>query len=119
MTTTHGRMTGSPFASTVPALIAKDGPSNGIDAWIKRTDKMVIDRWYSELSRRARTAIMTTTERDATVTRWDAHWVPEQWLPMDMMIPCGSGVTLKAGETLDNGSLRTSFRLTYPPFIAR
>ncbi|MDX9903908.1 MAG: DUF4861 family protein, partial [Bacteroidales bacterium] len=31
-----------------PALIAKDGPSNGLDVWVKRTDKMVIDRWYSE-----------------------------------------------------------------------
>ena len=31
-----------------PALIEKDGPSNGIDAWIKRTDKMVIDRWYED-----------------------------------------------------------------------
>ena len=27
------------------ALIPKDGPSNGIDVWMKRTDKLVIDRW--------------------------------------------------------------------------
>ncbi|MDR0384502.1 MAG: DUF4861 domain-containing protein [Prevotellaceae bacterium] len=28
------------------ALKSVDGPSNGIDAWYKRTDKLIIDKWY-------------------------------------------------------------------------
>lgn len=28
------------------ALIETDGPSNGLDIWYKRTDKMIIDKWY-------------------------------------------------------------------------
>jgi hypothetical protein len=29
-----------------PAIKPIDGPSNGIDAWYKRTDKLIIDKWY-------------------------------------------------------------------------
>ena len=29
-----------------PALIAIDGPSNGIDIWYKRTNELIIDKWY-------------------------------------------------------------------------
>jgi hypothetical protein len=29
-----------------PALIPIDGPSNGIDAWYKRTNELIIDKWY-------------------------------------------------------------------------
>jgi phage tail tube protein FII len=29
-----------------PALKPIDGPSNGIDVWYKRTDKLIIDKWY-------------------------------------------------------------------------
>lgn len=29
-----------------PALMPIDGPSNGIDAWYKRTNNLVIDKWY-------------------------------------------------------------------------
>ena len=28
------------------ALIATDGPSNGIDLWYKRTNELIIDKWY-------------------------------------------------------------------------
>ena len=28
------------------ALIATDGPSNGIDIWYKRTNELIIDKWY-------------------------------------------------------------------------
>jgi hypothetical protein len=31
-----------------PALKHVDGPSNGIDAWYKRTDKLIIDKWYKD-----------------------------------------------------------------------
>jgi hypothetical protein len=29
-----------------PALKPVDGPSNGIDVWYKRTDELIIDKWY-------------------------------------------------------------------------
>jgi hypothetical protein len=29
-----------------PALKPVDGPSNGIDAWYKRTNELIIDKWY-------------------------------------------------------------------------
>lgn len=29
-----------------PALVAVDGPSNGIDIWYKRTGDLIIDKWY-------------------------------------------------------------------------
>jgi hypothetical protein len=31
-----------------PALKPIDGPSNGIDAWYKKTDKLIIDKWYKD-----------------------------------------------------------------------
>ena len=31
-----------------PALIAVDGPSNGIDFWYKRTSDLIIDKWYKD-----------------------------------------------------------------------
>jgi hypothetical protein len=31
-----------------PALKPIDGPSNGIDAWYKRTNKLIIDKWYKD-----------------------------------------------------------------------
>ncbi|MDR2383574.1 MAG: DUF4861 domain-containing protein [Prevotellaceae bacterium] len=31
-----------------PALKPVDGPSNGIDAWYKRTGKLIIDKWYQD-----------------------------------------------------------------------
>ena len=36
------------FRVYATALIAKDGPSNGIDVWVKRTDKLVVDRWVKD-----------------------------------------------------------------------
>ncbi|MBK5720484.1 DUF4861 family protein [Dysgonomonas sp. Marseille-P4677] len=34
------------FRAYGPALIETDGPSNGIDAWFKRTNNLIIDKWY-------------------------------------------------------------------------
>jgi hypothetical protein len=31
-----------------PALKPVDGPSNGIDAWYKKTGKLIIDKWYKD-----------------------------------------------------------------------
>ena len=98
------------------ALIEKDGPSNGIDAWIKRTDKMVIDRWYADyLSGK-------NTYHDDNGEGCDCYKVGRTlgagamapWINDSLWL----GINFESYETLDNGPLRTSFRLKYPPFLA-
>jgi len=97
-----------------PALIAKDGPSNGIDVWIKRTDKMVIDRWYADyLAGR-------NTYHDDNGEGCDCYKVGRT-LGAGAMAPFVNdslwlAINFESYETLDNGPLRTSFRLKYPPF---
>jgi hypothetical protein len=97
-----------------PALIAKDGPSNGIDVWIKRTDKMVIDRWYADyLAGR-------NTYHDDNGEGCDCYKVGRT-LGAGAMAPYVNdslwlGINFESYETLDNGPLRTAFRLKYPPF---
>ncbi len=92
-----------------PALQKTGDVSNGIDVWVKRTDSLVIDTWY-RLN--------------------DYHHDHGQGLDAYEV-----GTTLGAGGTapyvdhrlwrggnyatyrvLDNGPLRTTFVLTYPPF---
>jgi hypothetical protein len=97
------------------ALIAKDGPSNGIDVWIKRTDKMVIDRWYADyLAGR-------NTYHDDNGEGCDCYKVGRT-LGAGAMAPYVNdslwlGINFESYETLDNGPLRISFRLKYPPFL--
>lgn len=100
-----------------PALIEKDGPSNGIDAWIKRTDKMVIDRWYEDyLSGK-------NTYHDDNGEGCDCYKVGRT-LGAGAMAPyiddsLWLAINFESWKTLDNGPIRTSFRLTYPPFPVR
>ncbi|MCI0522236.1 MAG: DUF4861 domain-containing protein [Bacteroidales bacterium] len=98
------------------ALIEKDGPSNGIDAWVKRTGKMVIDRWYAGyLSGK-------NTYHDDNGEGCDCYKVGRTlgagamapWINDSLWL----GINFESYETLDNGPLRTSFRLKYPPFMA-
>lgn len=97
------------------ALIEKDGPSNGIDVWIKRTDKMVIDRWYADyLSGK-------NSYHDDNGEGCDCFKVGRT-LGAGAMAPFVNdslwlGINFMSHETLDNGPLRTSFRLKYPPFM--
>lgn len=100
-----------------PALIAKDGPSNGIDVWIKRTDKMIIDKWYSEY------LAGKNSYHDDNGEGCDCYKVGRT-LGGGAMAPFVEdslwlGNNFETWQTLDNGPLRTSFRLTYPPFIVR
>jgi hypothetical protein len=99
-----------------PALIEKDGPSNGIDVWIKRTDKLVIDRWYSEY------LAGKNTYHDDNGEGCDCYKVGRT-LGAGAMAPYIAdslwlAINFATWERLDNGPLRTSFRLTYPPFPA-
>jgi len=97
-----------------PALIAKDGPSNGLDVWIKRTDRLVIDKWYADyLSGK-------NTYHDDNGEGCDCYKVGRT-LGAGAMAPFVNdslwlGINFESYETLDNGPLRTSFRLKYPPF---
>ena len=100
-----------------PALIAKDGPSNGIDVWIKRTDKMIIDKWYSEY------LAGKNSYHDDNGEGCDCYKVGRT-LGAGAMAPFVEdslwlGNNFETWQTLDNGPLRTSFRLTYPPFMVR
>jgi len=97
------------------ALIEKDGPSNGIDVWIKRTDKMVIDRWYADY------LAGKNTYHDDNGEGCDCFKVGRT-LGAGAMAPFVNdslwlGINFKSHETLDNGPLRTSFSLTYPQFM--
>ena len=100
-----------------PALIAKDGPSNGIDVWIKRTDEMIIDKWYSEY------LAGKNSYHDDNGEGCDCYKVGRT-LGAGAMAPfiddsLWLGSNFESWQRLDNGPLRTSFRLTYPPFIVR
>jgi len=100
-----------------PALIAKDGPSNGIDLWIKRTEKMVIDRWYADY------LAGINTYHDDNGEGCDCYKVGRT-LGAGAMAPfiddsLWLAINFETWQTLDNGPLRTSFRLTYPPFMVR
>jgi hypothetical protein len=100
-----------------PALIAKDGPSNGIDVWIKRTDKLVIDRWYAEY------LAGKNSYHDDNGEGCDCYKVGRT-LGAGAMAPYVDdslwlAINFETWERLDNGPIRTSFRLTYPPFLVR
>ena len=97
-----------------PALIKSDGPSNGIDVWCKRTDKMIVDlRYEKELS-----------GKGTYHTDWgdglDMYKVGRT-LGAGAMAPFTNDSLWLASnfatqETLDNGPIRTTFRLIYSPF---
>lgn len=100
-----------------PALIAKDGPSNGLDVWIKRTGKLVIDRWYADY------LAGKNTYHDDNGEGCDCYKVGRT-LGAGAMAPYVDdslwlAINFETWKTLDNGPIRTSFRLTYPPFLVR
>lgn len=96
------------------ALIAKDGPSNGLDVWVKRTGKMVIDRWYADY------LAGKSSYHDDNGEGCDCYKVGRT-LGAGAMAPFVEdslrlGINFELYKTLDNGPIRTSFSLTYPPF---
>jgi hypothetical protein len=94
-----------------PALIPVDGPSNGLDFWYKRTDKLIIDRWYEDDLAGVR------SYHDDHGEGLDDYKVGRT-LGGGMMAPC-AGDTLWLNENFvrqsvfENGPLRTTFKLTY------
>ena len=94
------------------ALMAKDGPSNGIDALYKRSADMVIDRWYVD-------------ELQNGLSYHDDHGTGLDDYNVKRTLGAGGAAPFLDGklilntnftghEILDNGPLRSTFRLTYP-----
>ena len=96
------------------ALIAKDGPSNGIDVWMKRTDKLIVDKWIKDYN-----AGVSSYHNDSG-EGCDCFKVGRT-LGAGAMAPFVNdslwlGSNFESYQTLDNGPIRTSFRVVYPPF---
>lgn len=87
-------------------------PMSGFDLWYKRTDKIVLDEWYrKELSKEASYHIDNGEG-------CDPYLVGQSLGAGNMAILMDSTMILnenyKAYEILDNGPLRTTFKLSYP-----
>ncbi len=96
------------------ALIPKDGASNGIDVWMKRTDKLVIDRWYGDY------LAGKISYHNDNGEGCDCFKVGRT-LGAGAMAPYVNdslwlGINFQSFQVLDNGPIRTSFKLFYPPF---
>lgn len=94
-----------------PALIAIDGPSNGLDIWYKKTDKMIIDKWYKD-----DLAGVASYHEDHGEGLDD--YKVGRTLGAGAMAPYVNGKlwlneNFTSQEIKDNGPLRTTFKLTY------
>ncbi len=94
-------------------LIAKDGPSNGIDALYKRAEVPVLDKWYEDYFSEAQLSY-----HDDHGTGLDDYNV-KRTLGAGAAAPYVDGVLVLNSnftdyELLDGGPLRVAFRLTYP-----
>ena len=94
-----------------PALISVDGPSNGIDFWYKKTNNMIIDKWYKDDIEGVR------SYHDDHGEGLDDYKVGRT-LGGGMMAPLvNDSLVLNENfvkqEIFENGPLRTTFKLTY------
>ena len=96
------------------ALIAKDGPSNGLDVIVKRTDRFFMDKIYKDY-----------TEND--ISYHIDHGEGLDCYKVGRSLGAGAvapyinnklwlGQNFAAYQTLDNGPIRTSVRLDYNEF---
>lgn len=92
-------------------LVATDGPSNGIDIWYKRTNNMVIDKWYKN-------------DLDKTASYHEDHgeglddYKVGRSLGAGAMAPFVNDTLILNSnyisyQVIDNGPLRTTFKLVY------
>jgi hypothetical protein len=93
------------------ALIPVDGPSNGLDLWYKRTNELVIDKWY-----KAELAGLRSYHEDHGEGQDD--YKVGRTLGGGMMAPyVGDKLWLNVNfakqELLESGPLRTTFILMY------
>lgn len=100
------------FRTYGAALRAVDGPSNGIDALYKRTDQLVLEKWYADYLDKK------ISYHDDNGTGLDDFKVGRT-LGAGAMAPYANytlylNSNFIGQELLDNGPLRTTFRLVYP-----
>ncbi|MDR0395271.1 MAG: DUF4861 domain-containing protein [Tannerella sp.] len=93
------------------ALIPIDGPSNGLDIWYKRTNNLIIDKWYKDEIGRVR------SYHDDHGEGLDDYKVGRT-LGAGAMAPFeNDSLVLNDNfvgqELFENGPLRTTFKLTY------
>lgn len=99
-----------------PALQATGEISNGMDFWAKRTDSLIIDKWYkNDLSG------VASYHQDHG-EGLDFYKVGRT-LGLGMTAPVNSdslclGKNFISTEILDNGPLRITFKLNYAPYVA-
>lgn len=94
-----------------PALIASDGPSNGLDIWYKKTNNLIIDKWYKD------DLAGVASYHDDHGEGLDDYKVGRS-LGAGAMAPFVNdklwlNENFASQEILDNGPLRTTFKLTY------
>jgi hypothetical protein len=97
------------------ALIAKDGPSNGLDAIVKRTHALFLDKIYNDYFEKK---LSYHEDHGEGVDCYNV----KRSLGAGAMAPyAGDSVWLGknyiAYKTLDNGAIRTSFSLTYDTLL--
>ncbi|MDR1525440.1 MAG: DUF4861 domain-containing protein [Tannerella sp.] len=94
-----------------PALVKVDGPSNGLDFWYKKTNNLIIDKWYKDDLAGIRSYHEDHGEGldDYKVGRTLGGGMMAPF-ENDTLILNGNFVTQ---EILENGPLRTTFKLTY------
>lgn len=94
-----------------PALKALDGPNNGIDAWTKRTNNLIIDEWYH------RQEVEGKNYHSDYGTGCD-YYAVGRTLGAGAAAPYVNdtiwlGENFETYKVLDNGPVRASFQLTY------
>lgn len=97
-----------------PALVEIDGPSNGIDLWYKRTANLIIDKWYKD------DIAKVASYHEDRGEGLDDYKVGRT-LGAGAMAPFVDGKlwlnqNFTSQELLENGPLRTTFKLTYANF---
>ena len=96
-----------------PALMASDGPSNGIDVWCKRTENLVVDKWYRQ-------------DLAGEASYHVDHGEGVDCYKVGRTLGCGALAPYVSGKlvlgnnfvlsnVLDNGPLRVTFLLWYAP----
>lgn len=99
------------FRIYAQALVATDGPSNGLDIWYKRTNDLIIDKWYeADLAKRA----SYHNDNGEGLDNYDV----KRSLGAGAMAPYVNdklwlNENFVSDEILDNGPLRTTFKVTY------
>jgi Domain of unknown function (DUF4861) len=93
------------------ALVPVDGPSNGIDLWYKRTNKMVLDEWYGK-------------DKEQQVSFHVDHGEGMDVFAVGRSLGAGAmapflkdtlwlNQNYQTYQVLDNGPLRVRFRVNY------